>query len=661
MTRYALFHEPPADGRSLTILRKNDVVKDLEMPPVDELILAVITDDAHPARVATSPGPVVYYSLDDNLSRQAFPVTDLFFNPDVKVRRIALAYFKRMSDLEPQVLDAPSKDAIASLEKRLVSSGPKRWRDAAIRIADALHDDFLLNLAGMRQCHALAWGEGVRKWLRLLLRPSLPSLDPLASQIITSATDQLDEVKSAISNSVLKAESLRQVCDNYYRRLGHLPLGGTFSLGGAVADWIGQSGRKPNAWKQIWAWADEMPSPLAHYHACTVFTQHPEFVPAGKHRQLWERILDVIEVPGTDAGTSEWTLGWLMWHELARHYACYLECHIPNSDSERLSGFAWWLADAVSSVIGKSRQAIDYLMKTTIIPEAGNFAHVRQLAHPVAKTSMLRYATLCIRSPWALGLTCEMGPGIARLKPELLDAEVRESIGGAIELNLLSCFPLRAKSDDQVVYAFDRTVVPTAKAWSELGEDAGSTHPFATLLEHYPKITNPNDLANALGSILNEQEGGQLLVAQNIRALAYTGGAPVSRIWECMQDEQWRRDVWLKLEPVALETLFESVAEIQAQNDDKWTSHLPHFLALACEAVSEEKEREELIFAFTLAASMQTGTVSAVERLLRGEHKDRFAQYVAGWRDRLLSLMPLAPGWIAGRMRAVMASLYVAE
>lgn len=202
--------------------------------------------------------------------------------------------------------------------------------------------------------------------------------------------------------------------------------------------------------------------------------------------------------------------------------------------------------------------------------------------------------------------------------------------------------------------------MPTAQAWAALGE-MGLSQPLAALLQDYWKITDTDELIRMFRSIVNESEGGRLILAQNIRIMAYTGDLQIDRMWECLQDEQWRRDAWLALDPAVMEVLFDAFSEIQARQNDKWTIHLPHFYATSCEATLADKERQELLFAYTIASSVQTGTVSAIERLVRGQHQDQYSQYVETWRERLLVLMKWAPAWVAGRIRATLATLYVAE
>lgn len=261
---------------------------------------------------------------------------------------------------------------------------------------------------------------------------------------------------------------------------------------------------------------------------------------------------------------------------------------------------------------------------------------------------------------WALCIECQLGQNVEKLRPDLLEPEVREQIGSSIEQSLLMCFPLTEAPDERVVHAFDTTIVPTAQAWAALG-NSGSSHPLAALLESYQRITDPDQLSGAFRSILSEHEGGRLLLCQNTRIMAYTGNLPNDQVWEFLRDEQWRRDVWLVLDPAAMEVLFDAFSKVQAQLGDKWTTYLPHFYATTCEASSTDRERQELLFAYTVASSVQTGTVSALERLLSGQHQDQFSQYVDIWRERLLTLMQLAPAWVAARMRATLASLYVAE
>ena len=81
--------------------------------------------------------------------------------------------------------------------------------------------------------------------------------------------------------------------------------------------------------------------------------------------------------------------------------------------------------------------------------------------------------------------------------------------------------------------------------------------------------------------------------------------------------------------------------------------------ALACEKSGENLQRQKLLFLFALLSSITSGTVSAVQRLLRGPRKMDFVEDVEMWRGQLDKIIEVSPPWIGARIRPVLANLAI--
>jgi len=85
---------------------------------------------------------------------------------------------------------------------------------------------------------------------------------------------------------------------------------------------------------------------------------------------------------------------------------------------------------------------------------------------------------------------------------------------------------------------------------------------------------------------------------------------------------------------------------------------LPHYIAELCEKTDDEERRRHLFF-YVLYTSLASDTVSAVRRLLRGDHKAKFLGLAKEYRDRVEATRSEYPPWVAGKIRSLIANLRV--
>jgi hypothetical protein len=102
----------------------------------------------------------------------------------------------------------------------------------------------------------------------------------------------------------------------------------------------------------------------------------------------------------------------------------------------------------------------------------------------------------------------------------------------------------------------------------------------------------------------------------------------------------------------------EAFSILQMDNRDKWFSLLPHYIADLCEKTEDEERRRHLFF-FLLYTSLASNTVSAVRRLLRGNHKAKYIELAKDYRDRVEAMRSEYPPWVAGKIRGLIANLHV--
>ena len=93
-------------------------------------------------------------------------------------------------------------------------------------------------------------------------------------------------------------------------------------------------------------------------------------------------------------------------------------------------------------------------------------------------------------------------------------------------------------------------------------------------------------------------------------------------------------------------------------NKDKWFSYLPHYIAELCEN-EEDEERRRALFLYVIHTSLASDTVSAVRRLIRGNQRAKFVDYVKDYRMRIEHLFSNYPLWVAAKLRGLLSSMHV--
>jgi hypothetical protein len=240
-----------------------------------------------------------------------------------------------------------------------------------------------------------------------------------------------------------------------------------------------------------------------------------------------------------------------------------------------------------------------------------------------------------------------------------IESSVRSVIQQAIEASVLGLFPPRSLDNTDHAYAYEKSIIPTAKAWLTTVATDDDRKRLAEFVRVHEHLIQPDSLGEYLDQSTEASEANQLLLALTIRLMASLGKLPLEVMWERLANDAWRSDFLLKGCLYTIELLFDAWAEILVQHGDKWRSHLPHYYALACESAAGDPARQELLFACTVMSSLISDTVSSLDRLLRGKNKQKFVKSVSEWHTELKGWQAVATPWIAARIRAVLASLHV--
>lgn len=246
------------------------VTVDVHLSDVD---LAVLDTADGSSRMPTLAGPYVFVREGDRGS--VIDPSELLAHSDANRRLAALRYF---TGLPNEVLARRSRRLIQEAGPRIASDDRAEWFAAAKGVFDLLRSDVYLTLAGFGQCYAIRYAQGVNEFLSKLLRPNAALLSSIDLECWHPSQDY--ELAEAVVARLAAADSLSEALADFYRQLGHLPLCGPIGLGQVLRLWVDRHPGE-NCWDAAWAWADELQSPVAHYHAFTAFLGNPDLVPVG--------------------------------------------------------------------------------------------------------------------------------------------------------------------------------------------------------------------------------------------------------------------------------------------------------------------------------------------------------------------------------------------
>lgn len=652
MMRHSFDHLPQAlDARTAMIVVKNQLLKSMPKSPIPEYLAQVVEDPEHVDRWPGSYGPYILYR-DGEKSRGLIELTRVLLNPELRLRRAALAELDRQlaqhSEKQSLFLSPQTQQRIAELREEVSSEDIQESLAASIEVNDLLEDDYFYQLAGVRQCVQLRLDSELPALFSRVLAPNERTIQFLLQLPIWSPQRQQADIKQLRDRIVEESSSLHEVLREYFRLFGHLPLAGDYSAAGVVASWIERHNLPDDPWNLIWDWANKNGSPLACYHACQLLCQTPSCVP----REYREALLGTIAGIVLGAADDE---RWQLRCNLARHYCRHLEALDSGADGERVAAFAWWLAEYLGDMIdGFSSEARDVC--TSILTEAFRISdEVWTVARPPVSLSTLRYATLFSRSIWATAILCELS-GSESL--EWLDHQSNAIVVLEKALCRLPYNPVISDEEQQASFAFESTATLLAQRIGEVRSDSvdesleqtQSTLIAARLDRGFEQLIT--ELSTADDSIAR-------VVAHELRLQSMCRTAPYEALFESFSDANWRNGVLIDSSEEVVDLVCSAMIEV-AIHDSRhdWRTYLPHFLALVCDEAQQEDKKRHL-FACTVVASMAANSVSAVERLLKGDGRRLYEEFVAQWRQRIENVTPLAPAWIGARLRGMKAVLYV--
>ena len=262
-----------------------------------------------------------------------------------------------------------------------------------------------------------------------------------------------------------------------------------------------------------------------------------------------------------------------------------------------------------------------------------------------------------LTSPWAVGLLSIMGDKLEQLAPGEQSDEVRAHFNDALVSHVISSLPFPVQTPSDPTFALECSLAETVLKWGE-HQPEGQRKAGEQIIATSQVLGTTDGLSQALRKLGESSPADQVAVAIALKAKAYTDPTIAEGVWEVISDSDWRIKVLGNVETRVLSFLIEAFSILQVDNRNKWFSLLPHYIAELCEKTDNEERRRHLFY-YVLYTSLMSETVSAVVRLLRGNHKAKFIALAKEYRDQVEAMRSDYPPWVGGKIRGLIANLRI--
>lgn len=648
----ALFHRVGKDLASDAVYRfkRAGLLQDAEPPAVPEDTASLIRDVEHPRRLPLPPGPLVVVRDGDHLG--IVDAAEHLLRPEVELREAALEHFERGRDCEPAWLTPYTIHVLDEVREAILSDSETKWIAAGLTLHDATKTDLFANIAGVRQTTGIRFREGYQEFLRLVFRPPLKSLEHLRPPVWNPG-EQRKEITRWIMEWSDRCDELGQALRAYFQSCGYIPLARNWSASRLVELWRQKHG-DTDVWDSVWRWELTTASPLASYHACRVFIDHPEWIPPREDGRVWQKFGTIIECLATPDATDD-AQAWRLLGQLARHYHYHMESLSPGLDGDLLAAFAWWIAGLVAPLFGSKAEDIRQGRENLVESELDLSARRWAVARTRIKPSALRAATLGGDSVWSASMLASVCRTWERV-PASCDS-ARNRVAALFNVcGLLCAGELRTEGTDDAIFALEEPILALEPRPDDNAEIEEYRMTISRLIDVRHRLAQPGGVDHALDACAIDDEDGALFYAAWLRSRAFGYGTVYEGLRKRLLDANWRLKVFQKLPDAILDSMILFMTEWQLQQTDEWQVRVPHFFAHECET-AEQADRRKLLFCATLLSSMNVDVFGPVERLLTGSRRVELIPEAKEWIETLTRIARVSEPWVAGRIRSMAGSI----
>jgi hypothetical protein len=572
----------------------------------DPSLAAILANPSHPTRAHAFPSPVLVYRDGGDNSYSVADLTGLFLSPDASVRSGAAQESRRLF----QFLGLPLTNEVSVAFDSVVQLEETVWRVAAARLRQVFDKEFLIVGFAYVQYERL----GIDAFLQDRVKAAC-SDSPAVRAFVYSIHGKAPTTAIASQEEQPPTAAPEWKIVDFLAGTEAQRLGGTLNPPGSALELVKTQLVTPTDGTTLW---DTIASLVS------LFSGEPD------HRA---RPLANLE-------------------KMARHYIRVIECTFPGLSQTSVVNAAWTMANYLSTV---NRVFPSQSNSTELFSSAGDlmdeYRAYWQYGKPVHSTSDTAYALTLSAVPPVTGEVLDVLNDVVFDGP-LPDQSLWPLITAFVAHMLIAV----ATSETTPGGLLFQRVNEIAKNWIEVVPDqsmSGGLSEIQTklsepvtkeiLTERYrafaDRATVTNDASLAL--ILTGAKRGQLSASDFVE------------IW---QDAEWRTRL-AKAELSVIQTAIGvCLGALEPYTTDSGVSFC-HLLAEFALSTRSDAERFKQLAATVVVACVRTNTTSAVERLVSKCRGTEAVPMIQDAAEFLESHVPGAPSWIAGRMRAVLASV----
>ena len=650
MARLALPAKGGLDRRDAMVLIDCDVIR-----PEAESSSASEVESLRKGAAAVSgtepPGPLLFYPGEEG-GKSVVRARDLILDQRREVRDVGVAHLQGAARL-PMQMCPWTRDVIQREAHAITSADGQVWRRAAINVVDAVDDDWLLNVAGMHQSKHPAMRELWSEYVNAVFRPSVAAVNRCSPSMLCPGLHHgaMHDAAEALGGSQLPApEHLHR----YIHTLGHVPLELGCSLTSTLMD---AAPGDPTATKlaAVLEAASKTLSPVVRYHACEAALARAGNLSPAQFDEVSAWFWEAVLPSAGGLKPSESQAGWSLMAQMARYFVQYLEVRLPSDHGEAISSMAWWMTIRVMHVLdGPAEEMLGFGQQLEQV-YGGATASTWDILGSAMSASPLRWLTLHGASPWSLSLISAVrsSEDMNRLMVGSGIGTADERVAALITIAMqIANLPL-----DQSRFRFAENA-REALGWAAAGIKEEDKREMLSVWAEGIDWTNADSLQKALDGFGQKELSVQRWVSHAVRQRLSTTTLIGDELWKIVSSDGWKRDVWPRLDPLAVQALGYALTDDAVRRAPEWLPHLPHLLAEVAEQRAANETDRQAFFGVLLRASCALNAPSALSRLLRGRSGHRYRPLATAVRGNLEQLLPQAGGWAAGKLRALIVDLH---
>jgi len=597
-----------------------------------------------------SLGPLFFYS-DGEGELAGVALRDLMLDNRVAIRRIAVSYVEQLLK-SPESMTAAGALAFRKHKAKVLSMRATEWRRPAVETVTALDDDWLLNLAGVRQTLGTSLNEQFGEYLDAVLRPSVVALNGCSPAVLTPGV-HADAIRAKLKELGGSSDGLAERVRSFVGDLSHLPLRGTQSLRAILKP--APSTADVDEVQAALKAESPIGSPMRSFYLCQVALSLDSDVEGRRHdvaKGFWDAVLPSSRTANPTVGQQ----GWQLASQLATFYIQHIETTVPAGHGEAVAAAAWWMTARVVGVLeNRLSNTINFMSQVDQVyadPAAG----VWDLVAPPMTPSALRYLTIHGPSPWALTLLeAVKSPEQCRWLLAAPGAGTLDERVGILAAAAATLAPV-ALIDPQEMFSFV-TGVRRVVGWLASEEADESRKVALTGWAQAFDWAATGSLKEALADIETRDAVVQQWTCASIHQRISVDEGRADELWTLVSSSQWKDHVWHKLDPLCMQAIAYALLESAVAQRPDWWPLVGHLFVDFAEERPKTRADDQAIFLLVVKACTMLGASSPMRRLLRGSRGSAFRPLVDQVRARLEQILPRVSGWAGARMRALFVDM----